>query len=197
MISQLTTSDQGGDISVGNSVTQYLTFMCSDEKLAVEILDVKELIEVTNMTRVPLTPDFIRGVINLRGSVVPVIDLAARLTGLSCSLTKRSSIVLVEVQQDDQVQTLGMLVDEVSEILEIDAHNIQPPPSFGANIRTDFIQAMGNVDDQFIILLAIDKVLSVEELSSLNELTKRSSAGNNTLASTDTELRIDAPSVGV
>ncbi|PWI33783.1 chemotaxis protein CheW [Vibrio albus] len=162
-------------VSAAASVTQYLTFICSGERLAVEILDVKELLEMTNMTRVPMTPEFIRGVINLRGSVVPVVDLSARLTGKVCSLTKRSSIVLVEVTQDEHTQILGMLVDEVSEILEIDSNHIQPPPSFGAHIRTDFIRAMGNVNGEFIILLAIDKVLSVEELSSLEALAHQSS----------------------
>ncbi|WED23401.1 chemotaxis protein CheW [Vibrio sp. JC009] len=179
MTQELATLNQSTAVSAGSSVTQYLTFMCSGERLAVEILDVKELIEVTNMTRVPMTPDFIRGVINLRGSVVPVVDLSARLAGKKCSLTKRSSIVLVEVTQGEHTQTLGMLVDEVSEILEIEEGNIQPPPSFGANIRTDFIQAMGNVNGEFIILLAIDKVLSVEELSALNEIASYAGATNN------------------
>jgi purine-binding chemotaxis protein CheW len=168
---EITTSALPGAAMVEGSITQYLTFMCAGERLAVDILDVKELIEMTSMTRVPMTPDFIRGVINLRGSVVPVVDLSARLAGERCSLTKRSSIVLVEVTQGEHAQTLGMLVDEVSEILEIESENIQPAPSFGSHIRTDFIQAMGNVNGEFIILLAIDKVLSVEELSALNEVT--------------------------
>lgn len=167
---ELTTTTQPEASVLEASVTQYLTFMCAGERLAVDILDVKELIEMTSMTRVPMTPDFIRGVINLRGSVVPVVDLSARLAAKQCSLTKRSSIVLVEVTQGEQTQTLGMLVDEVSEILEIEAKNVQPAPSFGSHIRTDFIQAMGNVNGEFIILLAIDKVLSVEELSALNEV---------------------------
>ncbi len=175
MTQEITPSGQSSAVSVAGNVTQYLTFLCSGERLAVEILDVKELIEMTNMTRVPMTPDFIRGVINLRGSVVPVVDLSARLAGKKCALTKRSSIVLVEVIHGKHAQTLGMLVDEVSEILEIDSNHIQPPPSFGANIRTDFIQAMGNVNGEFIILLAIDKVLSVEELSTLNEITNQAS----------------------
>jgi purine-binding chemotaxis protein CheW len=164
------TSSLPGVVSAESSVIQYLTFMCAGERLAVEILDVKELIEMTSMTRVPMTPGFIRGVINLRGSVVPVVDLSARLAGDKCTLTKRSSIVLVEVTQGEHTQTLGMLVDEVSEILEIESDNIQPAPSFGSHIRTDFIQAMGNVNGEFIILLAIDKVLSVEELSTLSEV---------------------------
>lgn len=170
MTQQITDMRQSGTVSAA-STAQYLTFICAGEKLAVEILDVKELLEMINVTRVPMTPEFIRGVINLRGSVVPIVDLSARLTGKPCALTKRSSIVLVEVVQGEHTQVLGMLVDEVSEILEIESENIQPPPSFGAHIRTDFIKAMGNINGEFIILLAIDKVLSVEELSSLQEMT--------------------------
>lgn len=185
MTQQLTDTRQSTAVSTSGAA-QYLTFMCAGERLAVEILDVKELLEMINVTRVPMTPDFIRGVMNLRGSVVPIVDLSARLTGKKCSLTKRSSIVLVEVAQEDQAQVLGMLVDEVSEILEIDARNIQPPPSFGANIRTDFIKAMGNVNDEFIILLAIDKVLSVEELSSLQNMANTGGQVNYSQESSDT-----------
>ncbi|MCP4995156.1 MAG: purine-binding chemotaxis protein CheW [Gammaproteobacteria bacterium] len=150
--------------------TQYLTFLAGDERFAIGILDVKELIEVSSMTRVPMTPDFIRGVINLRGSVVPVIDLASRLGRSTSDLTKRSCIVLVEIILEDEGQTIGMLVDEVNQILEISQTHIQPPPNFGTDIRTDFIKAMGRVDDEFIILLNINHVLSIEELSALGEL---------------------------
>ena len=124
------------------------------------------------MTRVPMTPDFIQGVINLRGNVVPVVDLAARL-GRPCSeLSKRSCIVLVELETDNEIQTAGMLVDEVNEILEIPEADMQPAPDFGTDIRTDFIQRMGRVNDAFIILLDINHVLSVTELSDLMQLRK-------------------------
>lgn len=152
------------------SVSQYLTFLAGEERFAIGILDVKELIEVSNMTRVPMTPAFIRGVINLRGSVVPVVDLASRLGRGTSVLTKRSCIVLVEVAVGDERQTIGMLVDEVNEIVEIDQAHLQPSPSFGTDIRTDFIQAMGRVGQSFIILLAINHVLSVDELSRLDQL---------------------------
>ncbi|NOQ15666.1 MAG: chemotaxis protein CheW [Methyloprofundus sp.] len=150
-----------------DQLQQYLTFQVDQENFAIGILDVKEIIEISNVTRVPMTPDFIRGVINLRGNVVPVIDLSARLGRQVSELTKRSCIVLVEVEANDEAQIIGMLVDQVNEILEIPAANIQPAPDFGADIRTEFIQAMGRVGDDFIILLAINRVLSVEELSQL------------------------------
>ncbi len=151
---------------------QYLTFRVGQESLAMSILDVKEIIEISNVTRVPMTPDYIHGVINLRGNVVPVIDLSARL-GHSCAeISKRSCIVLVSIELTESTQLIGMLVDEVKEILEIPPENIQPAPDFGTDIRTEFIQAMGRVGDDFIILLAINRVLSVEELSQLAQVSQ-------------------------
>ncbi|MBW2187831.1 MAG: purine-binding chemotaxis protein CheW [Deltaproteobacteria bacterium] len=159
----------GGSDSQGHP-TQYLTFLVSNERLGINIDDVNEIIEISNMTRVPMTPDYIRGVINLRGSVVPVIDLSARLGGQASDVGKRSCIVLVEIISADETQSLGMLVDQVDEILEIPAENIQPAPEFGSNIRTEFIQAMGRVDEDFIVLLEISRVLSVTELAQLQQV---------------------------
>lgn len=157
-------------VPVSEEVTQYLTFDVGGEIYAIGILDVNEIIEVGNMTRVPMTPGFIRGVINLRGSVVPVVDLSCRLGRRPSELTKRSCIVLVEVTAHDLHQTIGMLVDEVNEILEIDREHIQPAPQFGNEVRTSFIQAMGRVNEAFIVLLEINEVLSVEELSLIKDV---------------------------
>ncbi len=154
-----------------DEITQYLTFVTGEETFAIGILDVKEIIEIEHMTRVPMTPDFIRGVINLRGNVVPVIDLSSRLGRSVSSITKKSCIVLVEVLgHDNEGQTIGMMVDEVNEILEIDAAHIQPPPNFGTDIRTEFIRAMGRVEDEFIILLDVAHVLSVEDISAISQM---------------------------
>ena len=149
---------------------QYLTFYVAQERYAIAILDVKEIIEVGNITRVPMTPEHIRGVLNLRGNVVPIVDLSARLGKGVCKLSKRSAIILVEVSDRAERQMLGMLVDEVHEILEIDCSHLQPAPDFGTAIRTDFIHAMGRVDDLFIILLDINPVLSTAELSVLQHV---------------------------
>jgi len=159
----LTTQEQLG---------QYLTFLVGQESFAISILDVKEIIEISSVTRVPMTPGYIHGVINLRGNVVPVIDLSARLAHGRTEINKRSCIVLVEIEVTDSAQLIGMLVDEVKEILEIPAENIQPAPDFGTDIRTEFIQAMGRVGDDFIILLAINRVLSIEELSQLEQISQ-------------------------
>lgn len=161
-------------------VGQYLTFLIAKESFGVNILDVKEIIEIVNVTRIPLTPEYIHGVINLRGNVVPVIDLSARLKNRITNVNKRCCIVLVEVETADSGQLLGMLVDEVREILEIPRINILPAPDFGTEIHTDFIQAMARIDGDFIILLAMEKVLSLGELAQLNQLTMEKSNFSNT-----------------
>lgn len=155
---------------------QFLTFLVGKDKLAIGISDVNEIIEITNITTVPMTPNYIRGVINLRGNVVPVVDLAARLGHETSEISKRSCIVLVEIVSGEETQSIGMLVDQVNEILEIAKENIQPAPEFGSDIRVDFIKAMGRVDDDFIILLEISRVLSVSELAALNKVAQSSNA---------------------
>ncbi len=155
---------------------QYLTFQVADERYAIDILNVKEIIEVVRMTRVPMTPAHIRGVINLRGSVVPLVDLSARLGKGVSELTKRSSIVLARIEAKGEQQCLGMLVDEVNEILEIPATHLQPAPEFGTEIRAEFIEAMARVEDEFMILLDVAHVLSVDELAQLQGLAESAGA---------------------
>jgi purine-binding chemotaxis protein CheW len=157
-----------GSLVVQEQQGLYLTFFVSKERFGIGVHEVKEIIEINNITRVPMTPSFVRGVINLRGNVVPLVDLSARLSRQKSELTKRSCIVLVEIITEGESQSIGMLVDQVDEILEIPNENIQPAPEFGADIRVEFIQAMGRVDDKFIILLEISRVLSVTELSQLS-----------------------------
>ena len=154
-------------IKVDEAPSQYLTFALGGEMFAVGILNVKEIIEYGNLTEIPMMPTFIRGVINLRGSVVPVIDLAARFGGSPAELGKRTCIVIVEVADADTQHDIGIMVDAVSEVLDIPASEIEPPPSFGAKIRADFIFGMGKVGGKFVIILNIDKVLSVEEIALL------------------------------
>ena len=150
---------------------QYLTFNVGSEMFAVGILNVKEIIEYGNLTEIPMMPSFIRGVINLRGAVVPVIDLGARFSGKVSAVQRRTCIVIVEVQQDDEKHDIGIMVDAVSEVLDIPAGEIEPPPAFGTNIRTDFISGMGKVAGKFVILLNISKVLSVDEIALLTSTT--------------------------
>lgn len=146
---------------------QYLTFSLGGEMFAVGILHVKEIIEYGNLTEIPMMPAFIRGVINLRGAVVPVIDLTARFEGRRSEIGRRTCIVIVEVREGDFTHDIGIMVDAVSEVLEIPAAEIEPPPAFGAKIRADFILGMGKVGGKFVIVLNIDRVLSVDEIAAL------------------------------
>jgi len=164
--------------SVGD-ITQYLTFQSANDTFAIGILDVKEIIEIEGITRVPMMPEFLCGIINLRGKVVPVIDLSKRLGRLSTVISKKSCIVLVEISHEDEQQTIGMLVDEVNEILEIDDEHTQPPPDFGADLRVDFIRAMGRVGEHFMILLDINYVLSVADISAISQLNFRTAEAND------------------
>lgn len=149
---------------------QYLTFLLSGEMFAINILNIKEIIEYGNLTEVPMMPGFIRGVINLRGSVVPVVDLSARFGRLKTEVSRRTCIVIIEVAGGDETtQDIGVMVDSVSEVLEIPRSEIEPPPAFGARIRVDFIHGMGKVAGKFVIILCADRVLSVDELSMLGQ----------------------------
>lgn len=150
------------------AVSDFLTFSVDHELFAIEIMKVKEILEYSSLTTVPLMPTFIRGVINLRGSVVPVVDLKVRFGGDKNIPTKRTCFVIVEVPTDNGFQEIGILVDTVSEVLSISSDNVEPPPSFGAKIRTDFIQGMGKLNGSFVIILCVDKVLSVEELADIS-----------------------------
>lgn len=143
---------------------QYLTFMLGDENYALGILNIKEIIEYGALTEVPMMPDYVRGVINLRGSVVPVIDLAARFGRGYTAIAKRSGVVIVEAANDSGWQSIGIIVDAVNEVVDIAAQDIEPPPSLGSDIHPDFINGMAKRGNQFIILLNVNLVLSADEL---------------------------------
>lgn len=158
------------DDAVTDSAGQYLTFQLSQEMFAINILRIKEILEYGSLSKVPMMPPFIRGVLNLRGSVVPVIDLKVRFGGAVNQATKRSCIVIIEISNEDRQHDIGIMVDSVSEVLEIPATEIEPPPSFGAHIRADFMAAMGKVKGDFVIILDVDNVLSTHELAMVNDL---------------------------
>jgi len=149
-------------------ISQYLIFSLGGELFAVGTLRVREIIEYGNLTSVPMMPSFIRGVINLRGAVVPVIDLNARFGRARTEISRRTCIVILEVQSEEDTHVLGIVVDAVSAVRQIDSANIEPAPSFGTRIRADFIDGMAKVNNNFVILLDLGKVLSVDEISVLN-----------------------------
>jgi len=152
-----------------NDTAQYLTFMLGGEAFAIGIMAVKEIIEFAGITEVPMMPECIRGVINLRGAVVPVMDLAARFGRPLAVPGKRTCIVIVETEQDGERQVTGVVVDSVSAVLDIAASEIEPAPSFGTRIRGDFIAGMGKLNGKFVILLNVDHVLALEALATIPE----------------------------
>ena len=144
---------------------QYLTFSLSGGEYAIAVLRVREIIEHEDVTRVPSTPAFIRGVINLRGSVVPVVDLARKFRLPESAVTKRTCIVIVEVASENGKIVMGVLADAVNQVVEFRPDEIEPPPSFGAPIRVDFLSGLGKLGGEFVLILDTDRVLSAGELS--------------------------------
>ncbi len=149
---------------------QYLTFELGGELFAIGILAIKEIIEFGGLTTVPMMPEFIRGVINLRGAVVPVVDLSARFGRPPSTITRRSCIVIIESRFEEDSQDIGVIVDTVQEVLEIPPAEIEPPPTFGTRIRPDFIQGMGKLGNRFVIILNLARILSVDEMSVLAQV---------------------------
>jgi purine-binding chemotaxis protein CheW len=146
---------------------QYLTFSLSEEVFAMDIRTVREIIQYGPMTTVPLMPGFVRGVINLRGAVVPVIDLQARFGRAAAQVGKKSCIVIFDALRNAERVELGLLVDAVSEVIEIAASHIEPPPDFGSSVRRDFIRGMGKLASRFVIILEPDRAFDVEDMAEL------------------------------
>ncbi|MDH5600293.1 MAG: chemotaxis protein CheW [Gammaproteobacteria bacterium] len=147
--------------------TKYLTFKVGGELFGAEINNISEIIEYSDMTRVPFTPPHIRGVSNLRGNVVPIIDLAIRLGKKPGQPTKRTCIIIVEMEDAGEKMDIGFVVDEVDEVLDIHEDDIEPAPQFGADIDSAYINGMGKLNGKFVILLLLEQVLSISELSQL------------------------------
>lgn len=146
---------------------KYLTFALGPEEYGLEILKVREIIGYMDITAVPQTPQHVKGVINLRGQVIPVIDLRAKFGMESAEVTEQTCIIVVEASQNGRKFSTGVVVDRVQEVLDIDGGNIEGAPQFGASVNTDFILGMGKIQDTVKILLDIDKVLSGDDFSGL------------------------------
>lgn len=146
---------------------QYLTFMLNGETYAISILRIKEIIQYDQLTEVPRMPAFIRGVINLRGAVVPVIDLSARFGKPPTQVGGRNCIIIIEVEIEEETHSVGVMVDAVNAVLEISDSEIEPAPSFGTNIHADFIAGMGKINGKFVIILNIQHVLSMDDMTAL------------------------------
>ncbi|WDN89353.1 purine-binding chemotaxis protein CheW [Desulfosarcina sp. BuS5] len=160
--------------NAATEIAQYLTFGLGEEEFALELSKVREIMDYTTITRVPRMPQFLRGVINLRGNVVPVIDLRLKLGMSATEKTVDTCIVIMEIMVDGEAVDMGALADSVQEVIELDPAEIEPPPRLGTKLNTEFIQGMGKRDDKFLIILNIDKVLAGDELELIHDKSESS-----------------------
>jgi purine-binding chemotaxis protein CheW len=149
---------------------QFLTFFLADEEYAINIQRVKEIIEYSTVTKVPKVPEWIRGVINLRGNVVPVVDLAVRFGLAESPVTKATCIVIVEVEQDSERTVMGVIADAVNQVIDLTPKDIEEPPEFGTRVRLEYLFGMGKLGKKFALILNIDTVLSNTELLTVSTL---------------------------
>ncbi|PJZ85891.1 chemotaxis protein CheW [Leptospira harrisiae] len=148
---------------------QYLTFLISEELFGLGILYIKEIIEFESVTHVPMMPEYIPGVINLRGNVVPVIDLNMRFYKRKTETNRKTCIIITEIKMENEIIDVGLLVDAVNEVVDIAPESIEDPPSFGSKIRLDFIQGLGKLENKFVIILKVNQILELSELHSIQE----------------------------
>lgn len=156
---------------------QFLTFSLGNELFAIGILHIKEIIEYGSPTPVPLMPAFIHGVINLRGAVVPVIDLSVRFGRARSEIGRRTCIIILEIEQDGSSQDIGIIVDSVSAVMEIPASDIEPAPAFGSRIKVDYIHGMGKLGERFVIMLNVGRAFSMDDMAALQQLQNEPLAG--------------------
>jgi purine-binding chemotaxis protein CheW len=146
---------------------KYLTFKLDVEEFGLEILKVQEIIKMMDITRVPRTPEFVRGVINLRGKVIPIVDLRLKFDMESRGNTEKTCVIVVQVRRRSGTVVMGIIVDEVSEVLDVLGEQIEPAPEFGGVVDTSFILGMGKVGDRVVTLMDVDRVLSGEDVAAI------------------------------
>lgn len=177
---QLAPPNQGAALALGrSSPRKHLTFTLNGEVYAIAIEQIREIIGFRPMTTIPMMPNYLRGIINLRGMVVPVLDLACRFGLKPNAAGKRTCIVILNIpllpDVPEQYHTLGLVVDMVNAVLDISPSTIEPAPSFGTNIRPDFLEGMARIKDEFILLLNLQQIVSLDELNALRSISKRES----------------------
>lgn len=163
------TNEKTLQLGVAGEHQQYLTFRLGDETFALPILVTKEILEYPELTNVPLMAPCVRGVLNLRGAVVPVLDLAVRFGRTPSVQSRRTCVVIIEIASGDGWLDIGVVVDAVNQVIEIPRDQIEPPPNFGTRLRADFIKGMGKVEGNFVVVLDAEQVLSVEEIAALGQ----------------------------
>ncbi|MBN2010799.1 chemotaxis protein CheW [candidate division KSB1 bacterium] len=164
--------------------TQYLTFKFDEELYAMEISKVREVLDFTKVTKVPKTPDFMRGVINLRGNVVPVVDLKLKFGMPAIEKSVDTCIIIVELMVDEDETILGVMADSVEEVIELEPKNIEPAPKIGMRLDTAFIKGMGKRDEEFIIILDIDKIFSADDMEFVQQMSETNNEDENPVFAT-------------
>ncbi len=156
--------------------SQFLTFRLAEDIFAIDVIMAKEVLDFTGVTRVPQTPAYMLGVINLRGSVVPVVDMRLKFGMAAKEKTRDSCIIVVEVDVDGEPVTVGALADSVQEVMDMDESQIEPPPRIGTKLKTEFIKGMGNMGDKFVIILDINRVFSADDLAFAQSISEEAEA---------------------
>lgn len=147
----------------------YLTFLLGKDLFGIQVSEIREVIEFKQVFKIPRVPDYLKGVINLRGEVVPIIDLHSRFYNAKCSITGTTSIVVVEIDDDEHKIPIGVMIDSVKAVTELYENNIEAVPEIGSRIKSDFIEGIGKLDDQFVILLKVQNILNIDELSNIDD----------------------------
>jgi len=180
--------------STDRNVQQYLTFMIAGEEYAVSLLKVREIIEYDTVTEVPRTPEWIRGVINLRGSVVPVIDLAVKLRQAPSVAGKLTCIVITEVECEGEATVMGIMADSVRQVIDLNPQDVEPPPTFGTRVKVDYLLGMARSGKKFCLILDTEKVLSTDELLELPDAIDQAAANlQPELALSETQVALETP----
>ena len=162
-------SERGKAVSSAEDMVLYLTFSLGKDLFGIQVGEVREVIEYKQVFKIPRVPDCLKGVINLRGEVVPIIDIHSRFYNKVSNITGTTSIVVVEMEDDNHKIPIGIIIDQVKAVTELYENNIESVPEIGSKIRSDFIEGIGKVEDQFVILLNIRNILNIEELSSIDD----------------------------
>ncbi|MFP4448035.1 MAG: chemotaxis protein CheW [Bacteroidota bacterium] len=168
-------------------IDSYLTFKLGEEEFAANVSKVLSIMEMTKITKVPKSPEYMQGVINLRGQVLPVVDTRIKFGMSPTEFTQNTCIIVMEVDVENEHVLVGALVDSVQEVLELNDEDIQPPPSIGTNYKSEFISGMAKVDEKFIMILDMDKVFSAKELEDVQTSVER---GKQEAASADKETQV-------
>ncbi len=161
--------ENGKSVSSAGDMVLYLTFTLGKDLFGIQVSEVREVIEYKQVFKIPRVPEYLKGVINLRGEVVPIIDLHSRFYKTVSGVTGTTSIVVVEMDDDNHKIPIGVMIDSVKAVTELYENNIESVPEIGSRIRSDFIEGIGKLEDQFVILLKVQNILNIEELSNIDE----------------------------